>query len=586
MLLLVRADFKNNVFYVYCFECFILARVGELVVKAVCELAYKQVLVSICQRSIASKALKGFIYVFQTMKDLLSVSQIYPDNMHLTGNNVYFQLNDPQMGISNFFLQGGFESFDGHMVLYGYDKNYNDCPAFGIMDPTLQSFDYYVLNDPHNNNVSFIDGCCGMDANGSDVDYLFVRDDGKISAIQENNLAHVVNIAQNTDKANRYTDVSWDPYHNLFIASGTAWTGSHYDTKPFVDVFVFNYALAEMVLPLGVNHLEFYSVDPSFNNAAPEGKALHTIIAPDSLVLYYDLGKGCYDIIWLTLIQDYWNSSHSAANGLLCFIPSSKIAAFDLVFDKTNGRLNLLGAMRYICHDFTCFLAQTDPQTLNVMNIGQLDGSSAIQPACSIPICQDYNQYIDIYGSYLKVQKMELNHHTPYSPILVSGIAKNTVNTSVLTETYDIASSVCDHPLPNSIESIIPDIQAIDYNNILQTDHAYFHVATRLDDNVSENFLCVDDNAYSLIYNGEENKKSLKAIEQHVDILFISDRQFVCYDFIGEIQYAVYATDGKLVMKGSTNNGVAINLPSVLRGVYLLKTEDKSGNYIVKKIVL
>jgi len=33
---------------------------------------------------------KGFIYVFQTMKDLLSVSQIYPDNMHLTGNNVFF----------------------------------------------------------------------------------------------------------------------------------------------------------------------------------------------------------------------------------------------------------------------------------------------------------------------------------------------------------------------------------------------------------------------------------------------------------------------------------------------------------------
>ncbi len=32
---------KNNVFYVYRFECFILARVGELVVKAVCELAYK-----------------------------------------------------------------------------------------------------------------------------------------------------------------------------------------------------------------------------------------------------------------------------------------------------------------------------------------------------------------------------------------------------------------------------------------------------------------------------------------------------------------------------------------------------------------
>lgn len=529
---------------------------------------------------------KGFIYVFQTMKDLLSVSQIYPDNMHLTGNNVYFQLNDPQMGISNFFLQGGFESFDGHMVLYGYDKNYNDCPAFGIMDPTLQSFDYYVLNDPHNNNVSFIDGCCGMDANGSDVDYLFVRDDGKISAIQENNLAHVVNIAQNTDKANRYTDVSWDPYHNIFVASGTAWTGLNFTTTPFVDVFVFNYTLATMGSPSGVNHLEFYSVDPGFNNPAPEGKALHTKIAPDSLVLYYDLRKGCYDIIWLTLIQDYWNSSYSATNSRLFLIPSSKIAAYDLVYDKTNGRLNLLGAMQFICHDFTCFLAQTDPQTLNVMNIGQLDGSSAIQPACSIPICQDYNQYIDIYGSYLKVQKMELNHHTPYSPILVSGIKGGIGKTSVLTETYDISSSVCDHPLSNFVESIIPDIHDIDYYDILQMDTTVSQISTSQYDSVFEDFLCVDENAYSLIDNGEENKKSLKVKEQHVDILFVSNRQFVCHDFIGEIQYAVYATDGRLVMKGSTNNGVAINLSSALRGVYLLKAEDKSGNHIVKKMVL
>jgi len=295
------------------------------------------------------------------------------------------------MGTSNFLLQGGFESFDGHMVLYGYDKNYNDCPAFGIMDSTLQSFDYYILNDLNNNNVSFIDGCCGMDANGSDVDYLFVRDDGIISAIQ---------------------------------------------------------------------------------------------------------------------------------------------------------------------------------------------------PACSIPICQDYNQYIDIYGSYLKVQKMELNHHTPYSPILVSGIKGGIGKTSVLTETYDISSSVCDHPLSNFVESIIPDIHDIDYYDILQMDTTVSQISTSQYDSVFEDFLCVDENAYSLIDNGEENKKSLKVKEQHVDILFVSNRQFVCHDFIGEIQYAVYATDGRLVMKGSTNNGVAINLSSALRGVYLLKAEDKSGNHIVKKMVL
>ena len=53
---------RRFVFSVYVFECFILVRVCELVVKAVYKFTYKQVLVSICQRSIASKALKGFCW--------------------------------------------------------------------------------------------------------------------------------------------------------------------------------------------------------------------------------------------------------------------------------------------------------------------------------------------------------------------------------------------------------------------------------------------------------------------------------------------------------------------------------------------
>ena len=40
----------------------LLVRVGKLVVKSVWKLAYKQVLVSICARSIAPKALKGFCW--------------------------------------------------------------------------------------------------------------------------------------------------------------------------------------------------------------------------------------------------------------------------------------------------------------------------------------------------------------------------------------------------------------------------------------------------------------------------------------------------------------------------------------------
>ena len=42
----------------------LLVRVGKLVVKAVCKLAYEEVLVAFGSGSKASKALKGFIYVF------------------------------------------------------------------------------------------------------------------------------------------------------------------------------------------------------------------------------------------------------------------------------------------------------------------------------------------------------------------------------------------------------------------------------------------------------------------------------------------------------------------------------------------
>ena len=51
-------------FYVYVLECFVLVELYKLVVKAVWKLAYKQILVSICKRSKASKALKGFCLFF------------------------------------------------------------------------------------------------------------------------------------------------------------------------------------------------------------------------------------------------------------------------------------------------------------------------------------------------------------------------------------------------------------------------------------------------------------------------------------------------------------------------------------------
>jgi hypothetical protein len=61
-----------------------------LVVKAVWKLAYKQVLVSICQRSIASKALKGFCWFLFIFNGTLLTSIFKFENkvLSLQPNNI------------------------------------------------------------------------------------------------------------------------------------------------------------------------------------------------------------------------------------------------------------------------------------------------------------------------------------------------------------------------------------------------------------------------------------------------------------------------------------------------------------------
>ena len=57
-------NYQFSIFYVYFFECFILVELRSLGIKTIWEFTHKWVLAPKYARSIASKALKGFIYVF------------------------------------------------------------------------------------------------------------------------------------------------------------------------------------------------------------------------------------------------------------------------------------------------------------------------------------------------------------------------------------------------------------------------------------------------------------------------------------------------------------------------------------------
>lgn len=62
--ILTLFDLRINFFYVYVFGCFVLVELRSLGIKAIWELTHKWVLAPKYARSKASKALKGFIYVF------------------------------------------------------------------------------------------------------------------------------------------------------------------------------------------------------------------------------------------------------------------------------------------------------------------------------------------------------------------------------------------------------------------------------------------------------------------------------------------------------------------------------------------
>lgn len=183
----------------------------------------------------------GYVYYFQIGKAssspwVLSVAELDPSHLSSTGSSNAFDLYQNQVSYQ-FILQGGFEDFNGDFFLYGYDKSFNDCPAFCIVSGDLQTFNYFCLNATGNNNVSFTQGCWGKDYQHATF-YILVRSDGQLCAIDPVNLSNPTNIKPDVNK--RYTDILWDDLHDRFIAAGSNCNGNTCSMAPFLQVFSYD----------------------------------------------------------------------------------------------------------------------------------------------------------------------------------------------------------------------------------------------------------------------------------------------------------------------------------------------------------
>ena len=516
----------------------------------------------------------GYVYFFQA-DDMgkLSVSEIDPLSMNPTGNDQCFNVNQPNF---IFYLNGGFEDAHGKFVLFGYQiQNPNipmpQYPMYIIISPNFSSCDVY--RDTFINNMGeYTAGCDGFDQTIGEV-YVFVNG-GKLAIVEAASPLNIQPLMLDpTANPNDYfTDISWDAFHNKFIATGTAFNFQPLYHYPFVSVFELS--------GYNANFFAEYVLDYTTNDNSSDLKSLHTQLDGDNLILYHDRRVSVqpnysYDIIWLSRINGFWNTNTASVSESWFFeLPNNKLLAKDMIYDPYYNRLNFLGFFNGHTH----LLAQIDPYLMaSGIEIGQLGASflGGMDTNNQPPIVYIANNSLEMFN-------LALNRYNPCYPLLMAGVCDKG---SILTETYDISTSFCDKPIWHSDSKVNPKLTP--YSLLFQPTPPgpQTFPFTNLSDNVTAIVLCDEDAACSHLFSKKSAQSSLREGKTVANVTIERGSCFVCEGFEGDILYSLYDMAGKELQQGVTRNG-EYNRVIKNHGIYILHATDKSGNWVVRKLVL
>ena len=514
----------------------------------------------------------GNVYYFQAdaNNSALSMTEIDPFTMLPTGVDKGYSV------IPGLTLEGGFEDVNGGFVLYGYlDFGNNSWHPFYLIIDQNYNFDMFWH---HLSPIGrFVRGCSGYDVNNNPA-YLFVMDDGKLFVAEPGNTTNNHLVTQGDGCL--YQDISWDNRHGVFIATGSLpIPQSQYSPDFFVEIVKVDLSLIPNPVSLPVFH---YTIHDQNALGRGENQTLHAQIDNNHLLVYHDLREESGDVLWLTLIRNYYTSTPNIVNSRHFTFPAHKLFALDMVYDTRNRRINLLTQLIYCYTDaWPLQLSQVNPYTLMGMKTIQIDGGYGINAPC--PSEADPN--ISIYSTTLDMNRLSFNYHNPHGSVLASGVDYSA--TAILTETYDVSFSTCDYQLPISENAANPVLSSFySIPSVTSISLQDYHDGL-LDDLSSAYILCLDPNAYS---NRQANQ-SPKAFSVDTDTLIrsevtvIDNRWFVCNGFEGETTVRLYDLAGKTVWMTKVKPGIQNLLPN-LHGVYLMQALDNSTHHAVCKIIL
>lgn len=527
-------------------------------------------------------------------KAYLAQTDDQTNNIHLTEINS--STLQQTIGYGLFFLQasskgkillrGGFESFDGIIVLYGlcYDTlGYNYGYVAEIDVSGGGSLKYNEL--PSGTEIT--KGCSGYDINGS-VTNMFVFKEGQVFTLDPmptipfNPMAPPSSIyyyygLEYSGQQGYFSDVMWSRENHCFVTSGDFVDPINGTMNPFIDCFRYNSTIS---YPYRYDEFLKYSVNHNLHCEWSEGRSLLSLIDADNLLLYQDLRDDSYDVIWLTLISDFVSLPILSISTSF-YAPLHKLSSYGMVYDSCNKQVTFLGRFNF-CSKPTTFIAQTDPYDLSFLNVRQISSTAGNSS------CQTWAApFQTIYSNELEFNNIVYNPHHPCSAVISTGIAKTIFGTTpLLTETYDISMAICDFkldvldsPCSPSIGQIptIPIVNNYDIGNatINQPDTTFSYIE------------CKDP----IVCSKEENSSdtgSTKGIKVQQALVTVSPNSgfFVCYGFQGNIQYQVFDIAGKLVSYGETTNGISNPLLSHRNGLYIIRCKDAYGTLVTQKVFL
>lgn len=479
-------------------------------------------------------------------------------------NNIYSYIINQPLGV--FHFEGAFLDSHKDIIVYGYIDESDRHMGMALKYHPGTTLPLSIFFIPRY-STRFISGCLGHDYSGND-NYAFITEKGILFSTDI-----AFGLAHNGVCVEKgyYSYVSWDDKKNKYCVSGTICAGSsNFST-------VLSFFEPDLDINTAISYAyKLNTTDPILLGPS-QGRAVHAQIKDNEFAIFQEavLDQQTTPCIWATIVNK--STGMPVGTEVIDIFPDGPLTITDVDYNDVEHRLLLLGRQDY-CNSAVGknYVLQIDPFNIGDTHKKAIYISDFHDMVCNPIAILPYNDIIlkqILYNKYTNdffisgINKDHQYYYT-YKPY---GIKVYNSNSLVqCNEKYSITTiekSAYKHDVKNYDVDVYHD----------KRDTFLYNWTTQ----ISATDLCSDPHYYPDNYN-----KSQKVTTEDEIALNIANNEFICNSLYGNCHYEIFDIAGKLVFSGSTPSNKYTSLPSLKKGVYIIKVVDEKHTCSTKKFVI